>query len=93
MADNPVFADDEDILRINKDDLRYDTPGTSRIEENLGTEQPEVKLKQMQDSRLLRERIIDLYRYLNVDSANVDLVNTKLFKYKESERRREWVEL
>ena len=98
MADNPVFVDNEGILYINKDDSyeensQYDMPDTSKIEETLFTEQPTVRLKQTQNPRLLCQRIIYLYRYLDVDSTNVDLVNSKLFKYKESERKRGQVEL
>ena len=33
---------------------------------------------------MLRDHIIDLYRYLDVDPGNVDLVNTDLFKVEKS---------
>ena len=82
--DNPRFVDDENIPLIDEDDYsRYDTPDTSRIEETSftqETEQPVIKLRQ----RVLRDHIIELYRYLDVDPRNVDLVNTNLFKVEES---------
>ena len=75
--DNPVFVDEEDIPLIDDDDyddeLRYDTPETSRIEEtSFTTEQPVVRLRQRQ--RLLHDYIEDLYRYLEVDPGNINLV-------------------
>ena len=85
MADNLVFVDEEDIPLFDvdnyDDDSRYDTPDTSRIKETLfTTEQPVVRLRQ----RLLRDHIIDLCRYLEVDPGNMDLVNPDLFKVKKS---------
>ena len=76
-GDNPVFVHDEDIPHIDDEDnyddeSRYDTPDTSRIEETSFTEQPAVRLRQRQ--RLLRDYIEDLYRYLEVDPGNVNLV-------------------
>ena len=89
MADNPVFVHDEDIphLMMNDDydyeESRYDTPDTSRIEEtSFTTEHPEVRLRQRQ--RLLHDYIEDLYRYLDVDPGNIDLVNPDLFKVEKS---------
>ena len=63
--------------------IRYDTPDTSRIEEtSFTTEQPAVRLRQRQ--RLLHDYIEDLYRYLEVDPGNIDLVNPDLFKVEKS---------
>ena len=56
---------------------------TSRIEETSFTEhQPTVRLRQRQ--RLLHDYLEDLYRYLDVDSGNVNLVNPDLFKVEKS---------
>ena len=83
--DNPTFVHDEDIPLIdyNDDDydeeeLRYDTPDSSRIEETSFTEQPAVRLRQR--NRLLRNYLEDLYKNLDVDDGNIDLVDTNLFK-------------
>ena len=79
---------DEDIPLIDdyddyNDDSRYDTPETSRIEEtSFTTEQPAVRLRQRQ--RLLHDYIEDLYRYLDVDPGNIDLVNPDFFKVEKS---------
>ena len=86
MADNPVFADEEDIPLIDYEDndyeeSQYDTPDMCRIEETfLTTEHPTVRLRE----RVLRDHIIDLYRYLDVGARNIYLVNTDLFKVKKS---------
>ena len=62
---------------------RYDTPDSSRIKETSFTEhQPTVRLRQRQ--RLLCDYIEDLYRYLDVDPGNIDLVNPDLFKVEKS---------
>ena len=93
MMDIPRFVHEEDIPLIDEDyndyedDSRYDTPDKSRIEETSfiqDTEQPAVRLRQTQRQRQLCEGIIDLYRYLDVDPGNVDLVNTNLFKVEKS---------
>ena len=91
---NPVF-DPEDISNnpgddeeaIPNDPCGYggndypDTPDTTTISFTPSTD---VRLKPNQSPKLLCKHIIDLYRYLDVDPGNVDLVNTDLFKYKES---------
>ena len=87
--DNQVFVHDEDIPHIHdnddyEDDSRYDTPDMSRIEETSFTEQPAVKSKAEQRQRLLHDYIEDLYKHLEVDPGNVDLVDTKLFKVENS---------
>ena len=83
--DNPTFVHDEDIPLIDDDDYkeesRYDTPDSSRIEETSFTEQPAVRLRQR--NRLLRNYLEDLYKYLNVD-GNIDLVDINLFKVEKS---------
>ena len=86
MADNPVFVHEEGVPHIDEDDydddLQYNTPKTSRIEETSFTEQPAVRLRQRQ--RLLHDYIEDLYRYLDVDPGNINLVNPDLFKVEKS---------
>ena len=87
--DNLVFMHNEDILHISdeddyKGDSRYDTPDTSRIEETSFTEQQAVRLKLDQRQKLLRDYIEDLYKHLEIDPGNVDLVDTKLFKVEKS---------
>ena len=62
---------------------RYNTPDTSRIEETSFTQDTEqwvVSLRQM----VQRDHIVKLYRYLDVDPGNVDLINTDLFKVEKS---------
>ena len=89
--DNPIFFDDEDIPPIDDgdyDNSLYDTSDTTIIKETsftLDIEEPAVRLRQTQKQRLLGKRIVDIYKYLDANPGNVNLVNTKLFKYKESE--------
>ena len=89
--DNPVFVRDEDIPLIDDenyddDDSRYDTPDSSRIEETSFTDQqPVVRLRQRQ--RLLLDYLEDLYRYLEVDPGNINLVNPDLFRVEKSKSR------
>ena len=88
--DNLIFVRDEDIPHIDDDDdddddyahSRYDTPKTSIIEETSFTEQPAVRLRQRQ--RLLHDYIGDLYRYLEADCGNMDLINPDLFQVEKS---------
>ena len=91
--DNPRFVDEKDIPLIDEDDYndeqsRYDTLDTSRVEETLFTTQDTTKhrddnLKQM-NRELVRERVIDLYKYLGINNGNVDLVDIKKFRYEKS---------
>ena len=58
-------------------------PNSSRIEETSFTDQqPVVRLRQRQ--RLLHDYLEDLYRYLEVDPGNINLVNPDLFKVEKS---------
>ena len=71
------------IMTYDDNDSRYDTPETSRIEETSFTDQqPTVRLRQRH--RLLHDYIEDLYRYLEVDPGNIDLVNPDFFKVEKS---------
>ena len=82
---------DEDVPHIDEDDndneqLRYDTPNTSRIEKtSFTTEHLAVRLRHKW--RLLHDSMEDLYRYLEVDPGNIDLVNPDLFKVEKSNSR------
>ena len=78
---------DEDIPHIDDeeedydDKSRYDTPDTSRIEETSFTEQPAVRLKpgaEAETAAFSYRR--PLYRHLEVDPGNIDLLDTSLFK-------------
>ena len=88
--DNPRFIGDEDIPLIDDDEYDetlYDTPESSRIEETSFTDQPAVRLRPTQErleQQLLRGYIEDLYKYLDVDPGNIDLVDTSLFKVEKS---------
>ena len=91
--DNPRFVDNEDIPFIDDEDYdndyaQFDTPDTSTMEETSFTrdtkpKQPDDRLSRM----LLHDHIVELYRYLDVDPGNVDLVNTDLFKAEKSKNR------
>ena len=68
------------MIRLIQPSLRKsccDTPDTS---EQSGSQ---VKANEA-EAKLLRDYIEDLYRYLDVDPGNVNLVNTDLFKVKKS---------
>ena len=87
--DYPRFFDDEDITLIDgddhyKNDSQYDTTDKSRTEETLfpqnNEQKPAVKLRQ----KILHDHITELYRYLDVDLGNGNLVNTNLFKVEKS---------
>ena len=86
--DNPVFVRMKIYLSLMMKITTMTThgmilPKTSRIEETSFTEhQPVVRLRQRQ--RLLHDYIEDLYRYLEVDPGNIDLVNPDLFKVEKS---------
>ena len=50
---------------------------------NQDTEQPVVRLRQ----RVLGNHIIELYKYLDIDPGNLDLVNTNFFQVEKSKSR------
>ena len=86
--DNPVFVNEEDIPVVHQDDDDYDdynTPNTSRMDETsfieLDTTEATSTLRLRQ--KVKRDKIIALYRHLNV-AGNPDLIDLDQFMIKKS---------
>ena len=89
MMKDILFIHDEDDNY--KDDSRYVTLNTSRTEETLfATKSPAVRLQleEAQEPRVVRSYIEKLYQHLQVDTENVNLVDTSLFKVKRYSRNK-----
>ena len=91
--DNLAFLDEEDISMVHQDeedyDELYDTPNASRVDETSFMEEPDatertstLHLRQ----KVKRDKIIALYRHLNV-TGDLDLIDLDQFKLTKDPRK------
>ena len=75
--------DDEDYNNYDDnygDDSRYKAPNMSRIEKTSFTTELPAEMEETQNLRLVRSYMQKLFKHLQVDTENMNLVDTNLFK-------------